>query len=77
LDTNNSSKSKQEAAEMWFLRLVARVTLLGQKRRKDISEDLKIFQLTDKVDHITNWWKQHLKRMEDNCIPKKIYNHKL
>jgi hypothetical protein len=45
-----SDKKKIESAEMKFLRSVAGCTLLYQKRSADIRLELKIFNLTERIE---------------------------
>jgi uncharacterized protein (DUF2225 family) len=47
---NPSDKKKIESAEMKFLRSVAVYTLLDQKRSKDIRSELKILNLTERIE---------------------------
>jgi hypothetical protein len=47
---NRSGKKKIESAEMKFLRSVAGYTLLDQKRSTDIRSELKIFNLTERIE---------------------------
>jgi hypothetical protein len=48
---NRSDKKKIESAEVKFLRSVARYTLLDQKRSTDIRSELKIFDLTERIEN--------------------------
>jgi hypothetical protein len=41
---------RKESAEIKFLRSVAGCTLLDQKRSTDIRSELKIFNLTEKIE---------------------------
>jgi hypothetical protein len=56
-----------------FLRSAAGIILLDQKRSEGIRKELKFFKLTDRLDLNTKQWKQHLERLDNNRIPKKIY----
>jgi hypothetical protein len=47
---NRSDKKKIESAEMKFLRLVAGYTLLDQNRSTDIRSELKILNLTERIE---------------------------
>jgi hypothetical protein len=47
---NRSDKNKKESAEMKFLRSVAGCTLLDQNRSTDIRSELKILNLTDRIE---------------------------
>ena len=57
---NRSGKRKIEAAEMRFLRPTAGYTLLD------------IFNINDKLTQYTINWREHIQRMDDNRLPKKI-----
>jgi hypothetical protein len=48
LTLSKSCKRKLQAAEIRFLRSVAGVALLDEKRSEDIRKDVKIFSVTDK-----------------------------
>jgi hypothetical protein len=47
---NQSDKKKIESAEMKFLRSVAGYTLLDKKRSTDICSELKILNLTERIE---------------------------
>jgi hypothetical protein len=47
---SRSDKKKIDSAEMKFLRSVAGYTVLDQKRSTDISSELKIFNLTGRIE---------------------------
>jgi hypothetical protein len=47
---NRSDRRKTESAEMKFLRSVAGYILLDQKRSTDIRSELKILNLTERIE---------------------------
>jgi hypothetical protein len=47
---NRSDRKKIESAEMKFIRSVAGYTLLDQKQSTDIRSELKIFNLTERIE---------------------------
>ena len=69
-----TDKRKIEAAEMRFLRPMAGYTLLDYKRSTDIREQLGIFNINEKLTQYTNkiHWREHIQRMDDNRLQKKI-----
>jgi hypothetical protein len=48
---NRSDKEKIESAEVKFLHSVAGYTLLDQKRSADIRSELKVFNLTERIEN--------------------------
>jgi hypothetical protein len=60
---NRSYKRKIESAEMKFLRLVAGCTLLDQKLSTDVRSELKIFNLTERIEKQKENWHKHILRM--------------
>ena len=69
---NLSDKRKIEAAEMRFLRPTAGYTLLDKKISSDIREQLGIFNINDKLTQYKINWREHIKRMDDNRLPKQF-----
>ena len=65
---NRSDKRKIEAAEMRFLRPMARYTLWYKKRSSDIRERLGIFNINDKLTQYKINWGEHIQRMEDSRL---------
>ena len=66
-----SDKRKIEVAEMRFLRLTAGYKLLD-KKSSEIREQLGIFNINDKLMQYKINWREHIQRMDDNRLPKKI-----
>jgi hypothetical protein len=73
---NRSDKKKIESAEMKFLRSVAGYTLLDQKRSTDIRSELKIFNLTERIQKQKENWHEHILRMTTDRLPKVLLNYK-
>ena len=69
---NRSDKRKIEAAEMRFLRPTAGYTLLDKKRSSDTREQLSIFNINDNLTRYKINWREHIQRMDDNRLPKKL-----
>jgi hypothetical protein len=65
-----------ETAEMNFLRSVASYKRIDQIRNSKIRKELNIFHLNDKILNFRSQWKNHVLRMEDRRIPKKILTYK-
>ena len=63
---NRSDKRKIEAAEMRFLRPMAGYTLLDKKEVSDVREQLRIFNINDKLTQYKIDWREHIQRMEEN-----------
>ena len=61
-----------EAAELRFLRPMAGYTLWDKERSSNIREQLGMFNITDKLTHYKINWREHIQRMDDNRLPKKI-----
>ena len=57
---------------MRFLRPMAGYTLWCKKRNSDIREQLGIFNINDKITQYKINWREHIQRMDDNRLPKKI-----
>ena len=58
------------------LRPIARYTLLDKQRSSDIIEQLGIFNINNKLMQFKINWEEHIQRMDDNRLPKKILNYK-
>jgi hypothetical protein len=71
---NWSDKKKIESAEMKFLRSVAGYTILDQKRSTDIRSELKIFNLTERIEKQKQNWQEHILRR--NRLPQVLLNYK-
>ena len=57
---------------MRFLRPTAGYTLLDKKISSDIREQLGIFIINDKLTQYKINWREHIQRMDDNRLPKKL-----
>jgi hypothetical protein len=47
-------------------------TLWDIKRSNDIREQLGIFNINDKLMQYKIHWREHIQRMDDNRLPKKV-----
>ena len=54
------------------LRPMAGYTLWDKKTSSDIREQLGIFNINDKLKQYKIHWREHIQRMDDNRLPKKI-----
>jgi hypothetical protein len=61
---------------MKLLRSVAGYTLLDQKRRTDKRSELKIFNLTDRIEKQKENWHEHILRMTPDRLLKVLLNYK-
>jgi hypothetical protein len=61
---------------MKFLRSVAGYTLLDQKRSTDIRSELKILNLTERIDKRKENCHGHILRMTTDRLPKVLLNYK-
>ena len=68
-----SDKRKIEVAEMRFLKLMAGYTLWDKKINSDIREQLGIFNINDKLMQYKINWREHIQRIDDNRLTKKIH----
>jgi hypothetical protein len=73
---NRSYKKKIESAKIKFLRSVAGYTLLDQKRSTDIRSELKILDLTERIENKKKYWHEHILRMTTDRLPKVLLNYK-
>ena len=64
---NRSDKRKIEAAEMRFLRQMAGYAHFRTKKSSDIRVNIN-----DKLTQYKINWREHIQRMDDNRLPKKI-----
>jgi hypothetical protein len=69
---NRSDNRKIEATGMRFLRLMAGYTLWNTKRSTDIREQLGIFNINDKLTQYKINLREHIQRMDDSRLQKKI-----
>jgi hypothetical protein len=61
---------------MKFLRSVAGCTLLDQKRSTDIRSELKILNLTERIEKQKQNWNEHILRIITDTLPKVLINYK-
>jgi hypothetical protein len=61
---------------MKFLRSVAEYTLLDQNRSTDILSELKIFNLTERIEGQKENCHEHILRMTTDRLPKVLLNYK-
>jgi hypothetical protein len=61
---------------MKFLHSVAGYTLLDQERSTDIRSELKIFNLTERIEKQKENWHEHILRMTTDRLPKVVLNYK-
>jgi hypothetical protein len=64
-----------EPSEMRFLRSVAGYRRTDKKRNTDIRQNLKIFNLGQKIREYQQNYFEHILRMPTYCIPRKIFNY--
>jgi hypothetical protein len=72
---NRADRRTVEAAEMKFLRYVAGYALKDQTRNDNIRQQLGIFNLDDRIQHIKKNWHEHVLRM-DPRITQQILQYK-
>ena len=51
---------------------MARYTLFDKKRSSDIREQLGILNINDKLTQYKINWREHIQRLDENRLPKKI-----
>lgn len=75
---NNKKKeeSRIQSAEMKFMRYVRRCTKADKIKNETIRSDLNIFSVHDMVEENKTKWKDHVDRMAENRLPKKIMNYR-
>lgn len=73
--TTRQQERNIETAEMKFLRFVAGYTLRDHKRSEDIRQELGISDLNTIIKDYRKKWYQHVTRMEDTRITKKIMEY--
>jgi hypothetical protein len=71
------NKQRLEAAQMKFLRSLLGLTRLDKKRNTEIREQLNVINIVQDIEDYQKQWFEHVKRMQDNRLPKIIMNHKL
>ena len=67
--------SKIQAAEMRFLRRVKGCTRRDLVRNEDVRNELNVYAINEKITEYKERWKQHVNRMGNGRIPKKILNY--
>jgi hypothetical protein len=68
-------KPRITAAEMKFMRKTAKYTWQDHKRNQDITEELKIQQVMEKINNYKNKWIQHVRRMDRARLPRGILKY--
>jgi hypothetical protein len=68
-------KSRVTAAEMKFMRETAKYTWQDHKRNQDITEELKIQQVLEKINNYKNKWIQHVRRMDRVRLPHAVLKY--
>lgn len=69
-------ESRIQATEMRFLRQVKGCTRQDHIRNTDIRTELNIYSICDRINDYKQKWKEHLERMSDTRIPKRIWSYK-
>lgn len=69
-------ESRIQSAEMKFMRYVRRCTKADKIKNETIRSDLNIFSVHDMVEENKTKWKDHVDRMAENRLPKKIMNYR-
>ena len=62
---------------MRFFRPMTGYILWNKKKSSDIRDQLGIFNINDKLTLYKINWREHIQRMDDNRLPKKMLNYKL
>jgi hypothetical protein len=68
-------KSRITKAEMKFMRKTAKYTWQDHKRNQDITEELKIQPLMEKINNYKNKWIRHFRRMDRAGLPRGILKY--
>jgi hypothetical protein len=68
-------KPRITAAEMKFMRKTAKYTWQDHKRNQDITEELKIQPVMEKINNYKNKWIQHVRRMDRARLPRGILKY--
>lgn len=71
--TTAKDESRIQASEMKFLRQVKGCTRRDRIRNDAIREELSIYNMNVKLKEYRGKWKEHLQRMDDSRLPKKIF----
>jgi hypothetical protein len=66
---NRPDKKKIQSAEMKFLRSVAEYIVLDQKLSTDIGSELKILNLTERIEKLKENCHEHILRMTTDRLP--------
>ncbi|KAJ4447044.1 hypothetical protein ANN_09033 [Periplaneta americana] len=74
--TTKKEESRIQSAEMKFMRYVRRYTKADKIKNETIRSDLNIFSVHDMVEENKTKWKDHVDRMAENRLPKKIMNYR-
>jgi hypothetical protein len=68
-------KSRITAAEMKFMRKTAKYTWQDHRRDQDITEELKMQPVMEKINNYKNNWIQHFRRMDRPRLPHAILKY--
>jgi hypothetical protein len=68
-------KPRITAAEMKFMSKTAKYTWQDHKRNQDITEELKIQPVMEKINNYKNKWIQHVRRMDRARLPRAILKY--
>jgi hypothetical protein len=75
LTFTKKQEARIETAKMNFLRSVAGYKRIDKIRNSKIREELNIFNLNGKILNFTSQWQNHVLRVEDGRILKKILTY--
>lgn len=76
MGTYKKDISHIQATEMKFLRSVKGCTRMDRLHNESIRNELEIFSIVDKLEEHKYQWKEHLDRMDNTRLPKKINTYK-
>lgn len=65
-----------QTSEMRFLRRAAGYTKMDRKRNIEIRQELEVEDVNEMIREYRRKWREHVERMEDDRIPKRIWNYK-
>lgn len=65
-----------QTSEMRFLRRAAGYTRMDRKRNTEIRQELGVEDVNEMIREYRRKWREHVERMEDDRIPKRIWKYK-
>jgi hypothetical protein len=68
-------KSRITAVDMKFMRKTAKYTWQDHKQNRDITEELTIQPVMEKINNYKNRWDQHFRRMDRARLPHAILKY--